>query len=282
VRGFFSVLVLVLVLVLDLSPRRAHADPPQAVALLPLDADQRLEIYGQPVASEIARTLVAGGIDVVVVGPKMTVPDRARLVLDGTITSKGDVVSLAIRIRERASGSVLDKLDATAPTLTAIDKAAADLSARVLPSVKARLATLDQQPTSREPHPEHMPPPAAAPQHVLVGTIATGPLHDALASALGEWAPRHHWITADKDGDATIALDNITYTTTPGEVPRAHARVHVKITDRAKKALFDRVVVTDTIVGDKNLAADKLAARTAREVLYILDPHMRRVVPSWR
>src|SRR5262245_63460125 len=64
----------------------AHGQPPgEAVALLPLDADRSLEIYGQPVASEIARALGAGNIAVVVVGPKMAVPDRARLIVDGRI-----------------------------------------------------------------------------------------------------------------------------------------------------------------------------------------------------
>src|SRR5437588_6036430 len=87
-----------------------------AVALLPLDADQRLEVYGQPVAGEIARELVAGGIDVVVVGPNMAVPERAKLIVDGTISAgKGASVVLAVRIRERATGATLDKLDATAP-----------------------------------------------------------------------------------------------------------------------------------------------------------------------
>jgi hypothetical protein len=45
--------------------------------------------------------------------------------------------------------------------------------------------------------------------------------------------------------------------------------------------VFDRVVVTDTVVGDKGVAQPELAARVAREVLAILRPHMRRRVPSW-
>ncbi len=64
---------------------RAEPEPAHAVALLPLDADAKLELYGQPVASELARALVQGGLDVVVVGPKMAVPEKARLVVDGTI-----------------------------------------------------------------------------------------------------------------------------------------------------------------------------------------------------
>src|SRR5260221_13795303 len=80
----------------------AHADPAKtSLALLPLDADAKLEVYSQPVASEIARSLTQGGFDVVVVGPKMGVPESARLVIDGTIRlGKGDAITLVVRIRD--------------------------------------------------------------------------------------------------------------------------------------------------------------------------------------
>src|SRR5438874_5521770 len=127
-------------LVIALVVVAAHGSPARAggeadtVALLPLDADQRLEIYGQPVASELARALGAGGIEVVVVGRKMAVPERARLVIDGTIKAgKGDAVTLAVRVRDKSSGAVLDTQSVNAPELTAIDRAAEQLSALVLP-----------------------------------------------------------------------------------------------------------------------------------------------------
>src|SRR5665647_1440851 len=134
---FLTCLVLAVVLA---SAGRAHAD--DAVALLPLDADQKLEIYGQPVASELARVLIAGKIDVVVVGQKMAVPERARLIVDGTIRSgKGSTVVLTVRVRTAVDGTVLlPTMEATAPSLANIDKAAADLSARVLTSVRKHLA----------------------------------------------------------------------------------------------------------------------------------------------
>ena len=48
-RRFALVLVVV---ALGLLPRQARAD--DSVALLPFDTDKRLELYGQPVASELA------------------------------------------------------------------------------------------------------------------------------------------------------------------------------------------------------------------------------------
>ncbi len=107
----------------------ARAESEDAVALLPLDADARLTIYGQPVASEIARALVEGGIEVVVVGPKMAVPERAKLIVDGTISaSKADLVTLTLRLRNRIDGTTVGpRIEATAQGLPNIDKAATEL-----------------------------------------------------------------------------------------------------------------------------------------------------------
>ena len=78
-------------LIVALVPASALAQPggseaaSQSVALLPLDAGKSLELYGQPVASELARALASGNIDVQIVGPKMAVPAAARLIVDGTV-----------------------------------------------------------------------------------------------------------------------------------------------------------------------------------------------------
>ena len=67
---------------------QVHADElPHAVALLPLAAGAKLELYGQPVAREGARALVKGGLEDVVVAPKLAVPTWARVVLHGAITA---------------------------------------------------------------------------------------------------------------------------------------------------------------------------------------------------
>lgn len=277
------------------------------VALLPLDADRSLEIYGQPVASEIARALVAGSVDVVVVGPKMAVPASARLIIDGTIAAgKASAVTISLRVRLTADGHVLDTLQATAPGLAKIDGAAADLSARVLPLVRDRLASL------RRPKTEHgeihagSPPmviSAAPPDRPLV--VAThvvrapdAALRAALDTELIAWAADHHRTLERREAsaldgqnapstisaaraDLAVAFWILSYAPEPGEVPMARARVRVRIAD-ASAVLFDRVVVTDTVLGDKGLTPAGLALRTARELLAILRPHLARSAPSWR
>ena len=324
---------------------RAQAEP-ESVALLPLDADQRLEIYGQPVASEVARALVAGGIDVVVVGPKMAVPERARLVLDGTITGKGEAVTLTLRIRDRVAGTVLDSLTATAPSLTMIDSAATELSARTLPAAKKWLATLRRSPDRPADHADHADharsptgpkmersgerrgagPVAAAHASLLVaiGTSGVGleTLRAALTTEATAWALKAHReprpidlgslgigtaaleaarnahrdrgtgvaafsrdaaikAVAESGSDLGIAFEIEAYTAVPGRVPMARARVRVRIVDRERVA-FDRVIVTDTVVGDRDLPPGALAARVARAVLDILQPNLRRAIPTWR
>ena len=117
-------LVLVCVVLLGAT---AYAD---TIAMLPLDGEKRLEIYGQPVAAEIARALKAAGLDVVVVGARMGVPDGANLIVDGTIkAAKNKQIELAIRIRDPRDGTTLETLPAPTTKLDNLDKAAAELSA---------------------------------------------------------------------------------------------------------------------------------------------------------
>ena len=284
----------------------ARAQPAPAVdtvALLPLDADARLEIYGQPVASEIARALVAGGLDVVVVLPKMAVPERARLIVDGAIKAgKGDAVLLSIRVRNPADGTVLEKLEATATNLGTIDRAAAELSSRVLPVVRERIAALGRPPPVR---PIDRPIQVTrAPKGLLVGiavsqssTAAVEPLRLALGGAVAAWnastwqvvpvepstlGPKLAPLTvAAAKVEHGVAFEILAYSVSTDEVPLARARVRVRIADPGA-VVFDRVIVTDTVVGDRAIAPDALATRVAREVLAILRPHLRRVEPAWR
>jgi hypothetical protein len=302
--------VSLVVCVFGAAPAASQPASSTAVALLPLDAESRLEIYGQPVASEIARALVVGGIDVVVVGPKMAVPDRARLILDGSIKAdKGDAVTLSVRVRDRMTGMTLEKLEETATNLGTIDRAAAQLSSRVLPIVQRQLAALPPGPVmASNPSPgrvtEEYTRNVPKPPTVLVGvavsraTVAE-PLRVALGESLAAWVrdsrrepmpvdastldPKLVQVTvASAHAERALAFEILGYSVTGDrQVPLARARVRVRIAD-IRGIPFDRVVITDTIVGARNMPHDALAALVAREVLSILRPHMRKVAPQWR
>lgn len=297
-RRLVDLLLLGVVVLLGLSRGARAQAGDDAVALLPLDADAKLELYSQSVASETARALAAGQIDVVVVGPKMAVPTKARLIVDGTITGKGDQITLTLRIRDARAGTVLATLPATAGS---VSDATEQLSGKVLPAVKAQLDALhaqDQQQHEQQPpvppRVDHrLPRPKADPTPVLlvVHGVATDPLAGALSSELQPWAHRPVRplpnTLVDMLGPATttgydvaLGFEVLAYTTLPGAIPSARARVRVRVLAKGL-VVFDRIVHTDTIVGDKGISSDALAARTAREVLAIVTPHLRRAVPTW-
>ena len=280
----------------------ARADS-TAVALLPLDADPKLEIYSQLVASELARALGAGGIDVVVIGPRAAVPERARLIVDGTIKAgKGDGVLLTERIRDRESGTVTDTLSSTADSIGTIDRATADLSSRVTPVVAHRLAAFDLPKPVTDGRPAPVPVPVRVPAALPIAVVGIGataaafaPLHDALAGAVDAWVRRGHHApklvdasrvapkaVATAHAEIGIVLDVVAYDVVPlaldsGTVPSARARVRLRIENGAK-LVFDRVIATDTVLGDRTHA---LAELVARDVLWIAEPHLREV-STWK
>jgi hypothetical protein len=284
----------------------ARAD---SVALLPLDGEKRLEIYGQPVAAELARSLKSAGVEVVVVGAKMAVPETAKLIVDGTIKAKGATITLELRIRDAKDGSTLETLPPSSGALTSIDKVAADVSAHVVPAVKTELDALAKRATADIKPPDHtevMPPVVtqpALPALVVATASAGGPvnglLQAALAREVGAFAGKHaHSVktvagaaldnkaqapaaVASAGGEFGISLRVLGLQIMPGKVPMARARVRLRVVDR-ERVRFDRVIVTDTIVGDRQISEDEFAGRVAREVLMIAHPNIRRAVTSWR
>ena len=235
-----KLLAFVLVLVASVASARADGDP---VVLLPLDADKKLELYGQPIASELASALQKAGVGVVLVAPGMAVP-KSRLILDGTVTDKAGAITIALRLRD-PTGTTVDTFTATAPGVTALDKAAADLIAKVVPSVTTHLAA---KPPDEHKAPPPPPPQQPAPKVMLVGTHATvapgEPLRAAFAIELAAWAAQHHRTSKPADvgaklpvlvGNASAELGATCevggYDMTTGEVPMARARVRVQVAD---------------------------------------------------
>jgi hypothetical protein len=294
-------------LILALCASAASADDGK-VALLPLDSTAKLEVYGQVVASEIARVLIAGKIDVVVVLPKMAVPDHATLIVDGKISQgKGKAIALSIRVRTPNSPAIIHELEATAASLETLDKVTKELSEKVLPVLREKLVALAQKPVEpvKPPITPPITPPVAKtmpPRALLVGVGAKSPSNEvfraALADAVPGWAAAANRAAsvvepgmldaktapktvAGSNADRAIAFEVLSYKLWGDTVPMGKARVRVRIAD-AGQVLFDRVVVTDTIVGENAMAIDQFAGRVAAEVLAILRPHVKRAVPAWR
>lgn len=297
-------LLTMLIAMLCIAPRIARAES-EPIALLPLDADGRLEIYGQPVAAEIARALTDGKLTVVVVEAKMAIPDGTKLVVAGSITGKGTAVVLGVQVRNPADGTVTDKLEEPAANVAGIGKAAAKLAERLAPVVKARLEVLRKVVVV----PDRKPPPDVRPQVALpvillgVGvsmnaSLIVEPFRQALidsvnrtlranqrqpspvdASTLGAQLAVQTVATAR--ASRGIVFEILDYAIEPGMIPLVRARVRVRIAD-GTQVQFDEVLATDTIVGDKLSPPAVLAFRTAREIMTILRPHLRKLEPQWR
>ena len=284
----------------------ARAD--DKVALLPLDAPAKLEVYGQVVASEIAQALIAGKIDVVVVLPKMAVPDEAKLIVDGKISAgKGTAIDLSIRVREPKVIKPVVELKRTAASLETLDKTTRELADEVLPALRDKLAAITK---ASEPviKPVITPVRPVEPQRealrpILVGVMSKSSsanadkLRIALVETMPSWVARAQRVSstieagmldaktatktvAGSNTDRAIAFEVLGYSLWGDTVPMGRARVRVRIAD-AGQILFERVVVTDTIVGDKGMSTDAFALRVANDVLAILRPHVRRTVPGW-
>jgi hypothetical protein len=308
-RFVIALLVVVIGVVTGVTGGVARADAPKVqIALLPLDADAKVEVYSQPVASELARALTQGGYDVIVIGVKMSVPKSARLVVDGTIRiDKTNAVSLTARIRAPEDLGKIVPVDAPATTKT-MDHAAEDLSAKLLAAVKTRIAELDaivaQKLHDGAPPPpdKHEPLPPTSMQKLLLAAVTINDrvegaevMRTALAHALPAFAQkRHHELKlVDKPADTAqnavikdkadfaISCEIVGFGVKDSDIPLAWANVHVRVTD-VTGVVWSRELRTNTVVGDKGLANDKLAERVAREVLQILDPHLVRKIGSWR
>ncbi|NVB85514.1 MAG: hypothetical protein HOV81_44530 [Kofleriaceae bacterium] len=213
-----------------------------------------------------------------------------------------------MRIRDPKDGTVLSQLPTVTSPLDDIDKAAAALSAKVVPSVRTQLAKLATKPIVTPPieRPEVAPTetPTGPSVAVAVSMIGrAGPavqlLRAGIDAEVAAWTHKHGREmkpvdpfllekngqapanVAKADADLGIALHVLSFSITPGKVPMGKARVRVRLVDR-DKVRFDRVVVTDTIIGDRTITPEAFAARAAREVLAIVQPNLRRAVTSWK
>jgi hypothetical protein len=267
------------------------------VALLPLDAPGKLAIYGQPVANEVARTLAAAGLEVVVVGAQMAVPQDAVLVVEGSITSARRRVTVELRLRTLDSRAALATAVATGSSLATLDRAASSVALQLLPQVKAELAKRRAPPAVLAPAlpvqlssaPAAVEPPVAL---IVVRTAAgaadtSAVFRSRLVAAAGVLAAQR-WRSIEialpeispalmigaistRPGAIGLAFDvsELSMEQTPVLIGKVRARTIVTFDGRT---IFDRILVTDTIIGGRKVDRDSMLELMAREVVAILRP----------
>jgi hypothetical protein len=324
-RGLHAVIALIAAVVIGGGAVTARAEPGRdrvTVALLPLDAEAKLALYGQPVAAELSRALAADGLDVAVVGQGDPVPTRAVLVVDGTIAKQGKGIALKLRVRDPARAEILAEVAAAAPTRTAIDKAAATAASELVPKVRALLAAraaaaadAAKPPTpsgtgaETRTDPPTKPAAPAAPAAPTVLLVATSRVNldgrpDAMIAAIAPAFERligavHHrpippaapvapdapaLASAARTAGAALAIsiDVLALELDRGAVPSGRARARIRIVSPSGDRVFDRVVRTDTVVGGKGELAAHVAAYAGAQLAEIVRTRVAAAVGGAR
>jgi hypothetical protein len=287
------------------------------VALLPLDAEARLALYGQPVAAEVARALAAEGLDVAVVGQGDPVPTRAVLVVDGTLRKSGKTaIALVLRLRDPARAKELVEVAATAKSLIGIDRAAAEAAQKLVPEVRTELAArsrLPERPTppaagsgsAPAPAPVPAPPPRIElpPSIMLVASsrvaVAGGPeitvaqivpaFERLVDDARHRPVPPRSLVGTDLRAiTAEIAASGATLGVTievlalelepRRKVPAGRVRARVRIVRPDGTLVFDRVVRTDTLVGKRGEVDAHLAGYAGAQIADVIRVRLQRAL----
>jgi hypothetical protein len=280
----------------------ASAAAPSTLALLPLDAPGKLAIYGQPVAGEVARTLSAAGLAVVVVGAQMAVPPQAALVIEGSLAQSRKRVTVELRLRALNDRQALAVVSASQASLSKLEQAAAAAARQLLPQVQAELArrAAPASPAApTEPPPAGKPVVASGPPAPELPTLwlavstaqLSAPHHEAFAAELQRagarlsprWRPREVQLPelhpaallaiATAPGALAIALDvrQLELQDRAVFVGKVQARAIVVFGGRV---VFDRVVLTDSVIGGRNGTLEAMLALLAREVMAIVRPRL--------
>ncbi|MBP8811635.1 MAG: hypothetical protein KBG48_13415 [Kofleriaceae bacterium] len=296
-RALLAVLVATLAV---LVPAAARAEP-TTVAFLPLDADRRLTLYSNAVATALAAEVRTAGFPVAVVSDVAAVPRGAWLVVDGRLVARGRGAAIELRVRDPEAGRDVIRLAEAAPTLADLDVATRTLAAALARTLAAeRAARTPPPPTPPTPPPPDAPPPAPPtppppdPRPLATVTVRArtlrdraGPPIDAAAltrRALGRLVDRLGYrLAGDGEGAAlTITADILGLTADfQGTVPIGRGRLRVTVAD-ARGPLFDRVVRTDTVVGSRGDRIDTLVRLVAAQAVDVALPRVRERLAARR
>jgi hypothetical protein len=282
----------------------AWADAPTTIAVIPLQAERRLALYGAPVASELSASLRHAGFEVVLLSDGTEVPTRAWLVVDGRILNTGKAITIELRVRDPEHAVDVARLAAHAVTVNEIDGATKALAADLTRVIEAAQASRDHAlttptptltPTTTLPPTTTLtptttatptPPPPIDPRPRAVIIVHGKPLHrpsgEELAivplttPAMNRLASRLGYRTDSIGARGLTITADLSWVAAgyEGEVPIGRGRVHVTVT-RETAIVFDRVVRTDTVVGSRGDRVDTLVRLIAEQVADIVAPRIR-------
>lgn len=126
----------------------AQPQPDQPlIAVLPLAAnDERMNLYGTPIANAVTEQLRAqGGFRVEALSLSGMLPARVDLVVDGRIVSSpSGEIHLEARVRDPEQGTTVASVATGERALAEVDRLTADLAAALVPRLRAAVTTGDR------------------------------------------------------------------------------------------------------------------------------------------
>lgn len=301
-----TVVTLLLIALAVARPARADrpAAPATTIAVIPLQAERRLALYGAPVASELAGALTRAGFEVVLVSDVAVVPTRAWLVVDGRLITAGKAVAIELRIRDPERAIDVTRLAARAATVATIDAATRDLAADLTAAITAarprapaapsalgepRVVDDPRAPVELPPPTDPIapaPPPTPDPRPRAQVRVRGKALHDRAGApldvaaltrpALARLAARLGYVVVDDPAAPLVITAELTRLVAgfEGEVPVGRGRARV-IVSRDGAVVFDRLVRTDTVVGSRGDRVDTIVRLVAAQAADVVLPRVR-------
>lgn len=284
----------------------AHADDGDAaIAVLPLEAaDERLAIYGLPVAKVLAGKL-AQAVDQPVVAWSAggTLPKRIELVVDGRIVRLGgDAVILEARLRDPGRGQASAQIATGKAPLTQVDRLADELAQKLVIELDRvrregrtrqlqRKVTQVVEPANRTtadvPRNQEATNPimlivADREQIVtdamaeLVRRLGFEPRLASFRDIAGPKAVQKELRTSGARYALLHKVESVDYEWQG--VLTARGTVRVVLVDEAGRARYDRMIATDTLVGSRGDRHAALLGFLARQVTDAAWPRLRKAV----
>ncbi len=263
----------------------ARAEPAQTVGVLPFVSETpALAIYEKPVANALTQALT-GKVPGTVFMVRLDRPPRdLDRVVDGTLVRKGRRVSLRARVRDIRQGMVLITAATEPRPLTEIDRLPAELAETLIPVLSEPVV---------EEQPEAPAQPSAPPLVVFRtwGTKLPGHVpraeffaqrfgHRMVIAEPGAAESRPALVAEMQKASARIALavrfDAYVFRPS-GSIYLGRGALVVALVDATGQALFERRVVTDTIVGRRGDGPDALLGMMTEQALDMVVPDVRKL-----
>jgi hypothetical protein len=269
-----------------------------AIAVLPLtSSEKRLAMYGVPVARVLAAHLRQSGVTVETVTGSGSLPRRVAWVIDGRIVSSpGGRVVLEARLRDPGRGSAFGQVASKPGRLTEIDKLARQVAGDLTPLL-ARARASSAKTSAITPPPSPPPSSVSNTAPVRPAIVITRDREPIVTDAMASLVERLGYRAVVGEMAGIAAPDKVRAALGKASAPfallaevrsvdyewdrgilTARGTMRLVLVDRAGKPIYNAVLDTDTLVGNRGDRHDALLGFVARQVMQMAAPRLRKAL----